>query len=60
MRDGKPQMIPLRIGLTDGSLTEIVEGDLREGEVVVVDASVADGQTEGAAPTGPSGMRRLF
>jgi HlyD family secretion protein len=60
MRDGKPQMIPLRIGLSDGSLTEILEGDLREGEVVVVDASVADGQTEGAAPTGPGGMRRLF
>jgi HlyD family secretion protein len=60
MRDGRPQMVPLRIGLSDGSMTEIVEGDLREGEVVVVDASVADGQTEGAVPTGPGGMRRLF
>jgi HlyD family secretion protein len=60
MRDGKPQMVSLRIGLSDGSMTEIVEGELREGEVVVVDASVADGQTDGAAPTGPGGMRRLF
>jgi HlyD family secretion protein len=59
LRDGKPQQVPLRIGLSDGSLTEVVEGDLHEGEVVIVDASVADGQSEAAAAA-PGGMRRLF
>lgn len=59
LRDGKPQMVPLRIGLSDGNMTEMLEGDLREGEAVIVDASAADGQASGA-PAAPGGMRRLF
>jgi HlyD family secretion protein len=52
-------MVALRIGLSDGSTTEVVEGDLHEGDALIVDAST----TEGAAATssGPGGgMRRLF
>jgi HlyD family secretion protein len=33
--DGKPQPRRIKIGLSDGSSTEVVEGDLREGDVVV-------------------------
>jgi HlyD family secretion protein len=60
LRDGAPQMISVRIGLSDGNMTELVEGDLHAGDSVIVDASATDGQTEAAAPTGPGGMRRLF
>jgi HlyD family secretion protein len=60
VRDGKPQMVSLRVGLSDGNLTEVIEGDLRQGEPVVVDASAPDAPASGAAPTGPGGMRRLF
>jgi len=60
LRDGKPQMVPLRIGLSDGNMTEMLEGELREGEAVIVDASAADGQAPGAPATAPGGMRRLF
>jgi HlyD family secretion protein len=60
LRDGTPQMVSLRIGLSDGNLTELLEGDLHEGDVVVVDAAASDAQPEGAPPTGPGGMRRLF
>jgi HlyD family secretion protein len=60
LRDGKPQMVPLRIGLSDGNMTEMLEGDLHEGESVIVDASAADGQAAGAPATAPGGMRRLF
>jgi len=60
LREGKPQMISLRVGLSDGNLTEIIEGDLREGEVVVVDASAPDAPAAGGAPAAPGGMRRLF
>ncbi|HEY6477601.1 MAG TPA: efflux RND transporter periplasmic adaptor subunit [Polyangia bacterium] len=60
LRDGKPQMVSLRIGLSDGNLTELVEGELHAGDSVVVDASPTEGQPEAAAPTGPGGMRRLF
>jgi len=60
LRDGKPQMVPLRIGLSDGNMTEMLEGELREGEAVIIDASAADGQAPGAPATAPGGMRRLF
>jgi len=60
LRNGQPQMLSLRIGLSDGNLTELVEGDLREGDVVVVDAAATDAQPEGTPPPGPGGMRRLF
>ncbi|HEX6183747.1 MAG TPA: efflux RND transporter periplasmic adaptor subunit [Pyrinomonadaceae bacterium] len=33
--DGKPQPRRIKIGLSDGSSTEVVEGDLRDGDVVV-------------------------
>jgi HlyD family secretion protein len=59
LRDGRPQLVPLRIGLSDGSTTEVLEGELHEGDAVIVDASTSE--TTGAAPSGPGGgMRRLF
>jgi HlyD family secretion protein len=59
LRDGRPQQVALRIGLSDGSTTEVIEGDLHEGDAVIVDASTSE--TAGAAPGGPGGgMRRLF
>lgn len=39
--DGKPESRRIKIGLSDGSSTEIVEGDLREGDVVVTGQNVA-------------------
>ena len=60
LRDGKPQMVSLRVGLSDGNLTEVIEGDLRQGEPVVVDASAPDAPASSAAPAGAGGMRRLF
>ena len=41
--DGKPQSRRIKIGLTDGASTEVVEGNLREGEMVIT------GQTMSAA-----------
>ncbi len=59
LRDGRPQMVALRIGLTDGSTTEVVEGDLHEGDALIVDASTTEAAP--ASPAGPGGgMRRLF
>jgi HlyD family secretion protein len=60
LRDGKPQTVPLRVGLSDGNLTELIEGDLHEGDALIVDAAATEGQPEAAAPAGPAGMRRLF
>lgn len=59
LRGGQPQQINLRIGLSDGSTTEVVEGDLHEGDQVIVDASTSE--TAAALPGGPGGgLRRLF
>jgi HlyD family secretion protein len=58
LRGGQPQQISLRIGLSDGSTTEVIEGDLHEGDQVVVDASTSE--TAPATPGSSGGMRRLF
>jgi len=34
-QDGKPQRRRIKVGLTDGAATEVVEGNLVEGELVV-------------------------
>lgn len=41
LRDGKPVRINVMTGLTDGMQTEIVSGDLAEGDKVVVDQQKA-------------------
>jgi HlyD family secretion protein len=43
--DGTPQPRRIKVGLTDGTATEVVEGELREGEVVVTGQNVAAGQS---------------
>jgi HlyD family secretion protein len=47
--DGKPEARRIKIGLSDGSSTEVVEGDLREGEVVVTGQNVAASSTSSRA-----------
>jgi HlyD family secretion protein len=49
--DGKPRAVTLKLGLTDGSSTEVVEGDLREGQEVLVGATAP----AGASPRPTSG-----
>ena len=50
--DGQPKTIPLRLGITDGSATEIVSGDLVEGAQVIVGAG-ATAKSGSAAGSGP-------
>ncbi len=38
LRAGRPTAVPIRPGISDGSVTEIAEGDLRAGDRVVTDA----------------------
>ncbi|HEY0098125.1 MAG TPA: efflux RND transporter periplasmic adaptor subunit [Pyrinomonadaceae bacterium] len=39
-QDGKPQPRRIKVGLTDGAATEVLEGDLREGEIVVTGQNI--------------------
>ncbi|HVN75426.1 MAG TPA: efflux RND transporter periplasmic adaptor subunit [Thermoanaerobaculaceae bacterium] len=43
LRDGTPRAVVIRTGVSDGSLTEIVEGDVSEGDRVVTEASTGSG-----------------
>lgn len=46
--DGKPQAVPLRLGVTDGSTTEVVSGALEPGREVIIGggAPAAQGQRQ--------------
>jgi HlyD family secretion protein len=58
MHGTSPQSVPVHTGLTDGTVTEVVDGDLNEGDPVVVESTAPD---SAPAPTGGGGpMRRLF
>lgn len=43
LRDGRPVAVGLTVGETDGRFTEVTGGDLKEGAVVVTDATAIGG-----------------
>jgi len=54
LEDGAPKPVEVRIGLSDGTSTEIVSGDLREGAEVIV------GMTQAARSGAAAPRMRLF
>jgi len=60
-REGKPTAVSIRVGVSDGSLTEVLEGELAAGDLLITDAGAANPPAgTGVGPTGPPGMRRMF
>jgi multidrug efflux pump subunit AcrA (membrane-fusion protein) len=62
--DGKPQPRRIRVGLTDGASTEVVEGDLKEGDVIITGqtvnaASKSQNSNAQSAPPGFGGAPRF-
>ncbi len=49
-RDGRPVAVPVRLGITDGTATEVVQGDLSAGQAVLVGLESAPST---APPSGP-------
>ena len=39
LEDGKPKMVIVKPGLTDGSATELVEGDLKPGDLLITEVT---------------------
>jgi HlyD family secretion protein len=60
LRDGAPASVRVRTGVSDGSATEVLEGDLHEGDLVITDAPSGSGDRPGGPPGGPGGMRRIL
>ena len=60
--DGKPEPRRVKVGLSDGSATEVVEGDLREGDVVVTGQNVtapSSSRTQNQSAPGFGGAPRM-
>jgi HlyD family secretion protein len=54
-QDGKPQARRIKVGLSDGASTEVVEGNLNEGEMVITGQTVTGSgstQTQSNRPPG--------
>ncbi len=54
--DGTPKEVPLRLGLSDGNATEVVGGELKDGDEVIVgnvDRNAQAPRPSGAAPRLP-------
>jgi HlyD family secretion protein len=58
LRGEKPEPVRVRTGVSDGSTTEIVEGDLAEGDAAVTDAAGGERGSGGAGAR--SGPPRMF
>lgn len=60
--DNKPKRVSVKTGMSNGKFTEIIEGELKEGDLVITDELSADKKAKPAAG-GAGGMRggpRLF
>ncbi len=59
LREGVPNAVRIRTGVSDGTMTEVLEGDLREGDVAITDAS-GGASEKPAGGASPGGMRRIL
>jgi HlyD family secretion protein len=50
LREGRPSLVPVTLGLEDDSFTEIVKGDLRPGDQVIVSEQRAAGSSPSTVP----------
>lgn len=56
VRGERPTPVRIRTGISDGTVTEVLSGDLQEGDAVVTDAAGSGGAQQGGGF--PGGMRR--
>jgi len=59
-QDGKPERRRITVGLSDGSATEVVDGDLKEGDMVITGQQIsgASRTTTNSTPPGFGGAPR--
>jgi HlyD family secretion protein len=59
LRNGEPAPVPIRVGTSDGTLSEVVSGELKEGDVVITEATGNTGSPRGGFGGGGN-VRRFF
>jgi HlyD family secretion protein len=60
MRGGTPQAVQIHVGLSDGAVTEVVDGDVQEGDAIVTDSQSGDAPSPAPSGGGTPAMRRMF
>lgn len=53
LRNGKPLRVNVKTGISDGEWIEVVEGDIKVGEDVIIDIQTSKKATTSTAPPGP-------
>jgi HlyD family secretion protein len=59
LRGGSPVAVSIQTGISDGVVTEVVDGDVSDGDLCITDVSAAGGRS-GAPGGAPGGMRRIL
>jgi HlyD family secretion protein len=52
LKDGQPEQVPVRLGISDGKATEVLKGDLAEGMAIILGAEAAGPARRPASPFG--------
>ena len=55
-QDGKPQSRRIKVGLSDGASTEVVEGNLNEGDMVITGQTVSSSSSSSSQQNRPPGF----
>lgn len=55
-QDGKPQARRIKVGLSDGASTEVVEGNLNEGDMVITGQTVSGSSSSSTQQNRPPGF----
>ncbi len=58
LAEGKPAWVKIGIGISDGNYSEVVAGDLKEGQELILE-DLSKGKTS-AGTSGPAGQARFF
>jgi HlyD family secretion protein len=56
LENRKPKRISVALGISDGNYTEILTGDVKEGDEIIVEAA-GGGKKSNTPPVGPGFIR---
>ena len=55
-QNGKPERRRITVGLSDGSATEVVDGELKEGDMVITGQQISGGSSNANTQSRPPGF----
>jgi len=55
-QDGKPERRRITVGLSDGASTEVVDGDLKEGDMVITGQQISGANRSANTQSTPPGF----